>query len=65
MSETGSFWISLAEKFFGLILLIIGAMLIYFTLSSSALGVFTGLFGFLSMIVVVAGVFLIVVKPPE
>ena len=65
MSETGSFWISLAEKFFGLILLIIGAMLIYFTLSSSALGVYMGLFGFLSVIVVVAGAFLIVVKPPE
>ncbi len=65
MSETGSFWINLAEKFFGLILVVIGLVLIYFTATSADLGAYMGFFGFLSMVVVVAGAFLIIVKPPE
>jgi membrane-bound ClpP family serine protease len=65
MSETGSFWINLAEKFFGLLLLILGAILIYFTATSVELGAYIGLFGFLGVIVIVAGAFLIIVKPPE
>jgi len=51
MSEGDTFWLSLAEKFFGLLLVIIGALFLYFTLTSTAaLGVFTGLFGFLSIV---------------
>jgi len=65
MSETGSFWINLAEKFFGLILVVIGALLIYFTATSADLGAYTGLFAFLSVVVIVAGGFLIIVKPHE
>ena len=65
MSESGSLWITIAEKFFGLLLLAIGGTLIYFTATSSALGAYTALFGFLSIIVVIAGAFLIIVKPPE
>lgn len=67
MSEEGdTFWLSLAEKFFGLLLIIIGALFLYFTLSSTAaLGVFTGFFGFLSIVVLIVGLFLLVVRPPE
>jgi hypothetical protein len=66
MSEGDTFWLSLAEKFFGLLLTIIGALFLYFTLSSStALGAFTGLFGFLSIVVLLVGLFLILVRPPE
>jgi hypothetical protein len=66
MSEGDTFWLSLAEKFFGLLLVIIGALLLYFTLTSTdALGVFTGLFGFLSIIVLIIGLFLLFVRPPE
>jgi hypothetical protein len=67
MSEEGdTFWVSLAEKFFGLLLLIIGAILLYFTLTSTTyLGAFTGLFGFLSIVILAVGVFLLIVKPPE
>ena len=66
MSEGETFWVSLAEKFFGLLLAIIGALFLYFTLTSTAaLGVFTGLFGFLSVVVLIVGLFLLVVRPPE
>jgi hypothetical protein len=66
MSEGDTFWLSLAEKFFGLLLVIIGALFLYFTLTSTdALGIFTGFFGFLSIIVLIIGLFLLFVRPPE
>ena len=66
MSEGDTFWLSLAEKFFGLLLTIVGALFLYFTVTSTAaLGVFTGLFGFLSIVLLIIGVFLLVVRPPE
>jgi preprotein translocase subunit SecY len=66
MSEEGSLWIKIAEKFFGLLIIIVGSILVYFTATSSAaLGVYTALFVFLSIIFLAAGGFLIVVKPPE
>ena len=66
MSEGDTFWLSLAEKFFGLLLAIIGALFLYFTLTSTAaLGGFVGLFGFLGVLVLLIGLFLLVVRPPE
>jgi hypothetical protein len=66
MSEEETFWVSLAEKFFGLLLTIVGALFLYFTLTSTAaLGIFTGFFGFLSIVVLLVGLFLLVVRPPE
>ncbi len=66
MSETGTFWISLTEKLFGFLLIGLSLLTIYFTATSTTvLGAYSGLFGFLSVIVMIAGVFLIVVKPPE
>jgi hypothetical protein len=66
MSEGSTFWLSLAEKFFGLLLTIIGALFLYFTVTSTTvLGVFTGLFGFLSIVVLIIGLFLLLVRPPE
>ena len=66
MSEGDTFWLSLAEKFFGLLLVIIGALFLYFTLTSTdALGIFAGFFGFLSIIVLIIGLFLLFVRPPE
>ena len=41
MSDEGdTFWVSLAEKFFGLLLIVIGAVMIYFTATTSGLGAF-------------------------
>ena len=66
MSTEDTFWISLAEKFFGLILTIIGALFLYFTVTSTAaLGVFTAFFGFLAIVVLVVGLFLLLVRLPE
>jgi predicted ferric reductase len=67
MSEEGdTFWVSLAEKFFGIILIIIGAIMLYFTATStSVLGGFSLFFGILSLIMLIIGLFLLVVKPPE
>jgi len=65
MSDEGdTFWVSLAERVFGLILIIIGAILLYFTVSSG-LGGFTAFFGVLSVILVIIGIFLMIVKPPQ
>jgi hypothetical protein len=61
--ESGGFGITLAEKFFGLIIIVIGAFATYFTFTSTqALGVFTGFFGFLSIFLLVIGVLLLTAK---
>ncbi len=63
MSEEGGFGLNLAERFFGLLLLIIGAFAMYYTLTSvEALGAFTAFFGFLSIIPLVLGLLLITAK---
>lgn len=52
-----------AEKFFGLILIIAGALFTYFTFTSTQeLGAYAGFFGFLSSVVIVLGLFLIIAK---
>lgn len=66
MSEESSFWINLAEKLLGLLVLAIGAVMLYFTATTAAnLNVFTGFFVFLSVVVVVIGLFMLVVRPSE
>jgi len=66
MSEEGNFWVTIAEKLVGIILIIVSIVLLYVTATSgSTLALFTGFFGFLSLVVLVAGALLIVVKPPE
>ena len=67
MSEEGdTFWVSLMEKFFGVILLIIGGLMIYFTATSTAeLGDFSVFFGVISVVMLIIGLFLLLVKAPE
>jgi len=63
MSEEGSFGIAVAEKFFGFLLIIIGALAMYYTLTSvDALGTYTGFFGFLSLIPLLLGILLLLAK---
>lgn len=62
-SEEGGFGLIIAEKFFGLILVIIGALFTYYTFTSArALGDFIGFFGFLSVIVLIIGIILVITK---
>jgi hypothetical protein len=63
MSDEGGFGLNVAEKFFGLIIFVIGILTLYYTLSSSqALDGFTGFFSFLSIVLVVLGLALLIVK---
>lgn len=63
MSEEGGFGLTVAEKFFGLILIIIGALATYYTFTSTqALGAYTGFFGFLSIVLLAIGLILIIAK---
>ncbi|MFW6117216.1 MAG: hypothetical protein ACOC6G_01355 [Thermoproteota archaeon] len=62
-SEGIEFGLVLAEKFFGLILLVLGALFTYYTFTSTrALGNFTGFFGVLSILFLGIGVILIIAK---
>ena len=63
MSEESGLGLNVAEKFFGLIILLTGLITLYYTVSSSGvLLAYTGLFGFLSIVLVVVGLFLLIVK---
>jgi curli biogenesis system outer membrane secretion channel CsgG len=64
--ESETFWVSLAEKLFGVMLVIIGAVMLYFTATStSSLGGFSSLFGVLSAVMLIIGLFLLLVRPSE
>jgi membrane-bound ClpP family serine protease len=69
MSEEGdTFFVNLAEKFLGLILIVLGAILIYLTATtsgSSGLGAFDFFFGVLSVILLLIGLFLLLVRASE
>jgi len=63
MSEEGGFGVAFAERFFGFMLVVIGGLAMYYTFTSTeALEAFTWFFGFLSIILVALGLFLITAK---
>jgi hypothetical protein len=63
MSEESGFGLNLAEKFFGLIILLTGIFALYYTAASAeALVTYTGLFGFLSIILIILGFVLLIAK---
>jgi succinate-acetate transporter protein len=64
MSGEGSFGLSTTEKFFGLIILVVGVITLYYTLTSmDTLLSFTGFFAFLSVVLVILGLVLMTAKP--
>jgi Zn-dependent protease len=66
MSDEGdTFWVSLAEKLFGVLIVVIGGIMLYFTATTTGLGAFTAFFGVLSVIMLIIGLFLLLVKAPE
>ncbi len=66
MSEQDTFWIKLGQRGFGLLLLVIGIVMLYFTLTSlTELAAFSAFFGLLSVILLALGVVLMISKPPE
>ena len=65
-AEEGGFGLKLAEKFFGFILLIIGALAVYYTVTSfNALEAFAWFFAFLSFIPLALGIFLMFLAKTE
>ena len=65
MSQDGdTFWVSLTERIFGLIIIIIGGVMLYFT-ATTLLGGFGAFFGVLAVFLLILGIFLLIVKPPE
>ena len=63
MSEEGGFGISFVERFFGLLLIIIGILASYYTFTSiEVLRVFTGFFGLLSALILALGLVLMTAK---
>ncbi len=66
MSEESSFWVNLIEKVLGLLVVAIGALMLYFTATSTGeLNVFTGFFVFVSVLLIIIGLFLLIVRPTE
>jgi membrane-bound ClpP family serine protease len=64
-NEGDTFWVSLSEKFLGLLLIVIGALMLYYTVTTPDLGTFTAFFGVVSIILLIIGVFLMVVRSPQ
>jgi uncharacterized membrane protein len=65
MSEgRDTFWVGFLERIFGLVLIIIGAVQLYFSVTSD-LGGFTLLFSAIGLIMIIVGVILLLVKPPQ
>jgi hypothetical protein len=63
MSEESGVGLNAAEKFFGLIILLIGSLALYYTVSSAqALMAYVGLFGFLSAGLILLGLILLIAK---
>jgi hypothetical protein len=63
MSEEGSFGVSMAEKFFGLIIFAVGLVALYYTLTSATyLLMFTGFFAFLCLVLVALGLVMMIAK---
>jgi len=66
MSEEGSFGLNVAERFFGLVVLIAGILTTYYTVTSTAeLGAYTPFFVFLCIIVLIIGIVLLTAKTEE
>jgi hypothetical protein len=63
-AHSDHYWVTLAEKFFGFLLLVIGIVMIYYT-ATTALGMVTWIFALLSIVLLGVGLFLILAKPPE
>jgi len=63
MSEEGGFGLTLAERFFGLIVLIVGGISSYYTLTSiQSLDPYSGLFVFLTIVLIAVGMIMLTAK---
>jgi hypothetical protein len=63
LSQEGGFGLSVLQRFLGLLILALGLLSLYYTLTSlPELGSYAGLFGFLNIIMIVLGMVLLTAK---
>jgi hypothetical protein len=63
LSQEGGFGLSVFQRFLGFLILMLGALSLYYTLTSlPELGNYAGLFGFLNIIMIVVGLVLLTAK---
>lgn len=63
MSEEGSYWIKLFERFFGVIIILVGGLSMYYVLTSlPALQIFSAFFVFLNLLLILLGLILLTAK---
>jgi heme/copper-type cytochrome/quinol oxidase subunit 4 len=59
-------WVILAEKICGIILIIISAIMLYYTTSSAdILGTFSGMFTAIGIVILIVGILLLIITPKE
>jgi len=64
MSEN-NILVTLTEKICGISLIIISAIMLYYTATTDALGTFSATFGFLGAIILIVGILLLIITPKE
>lgn len=63
MSEQGSYWIKLFERFFGVIIILVGGLSMYYVLTSlEAFQVFGAFFVLLNLLLILLGLVLLTAK---
>jgi hypothetical protein len=63
LSQEGGFGLSVFQRFIGLLVMLLGALSLYYTLTSlQTLGSYVDLFGFLNVIMIVLGLVLLTAK---
>jgi hypothetical protein len=63
LSEEGGYWIKLFERFFGVIIILVGGLSMYYVLTSlQAFRIFGAFFVFLNLLLVLLGLVLLTAK---
>ncbi|MCL2642188.1 MAG: hypothetical protein FWD52_01530 [Candidatus Bathyarchaeota archaeon] len=61
-----TYGVILAEKIFGITLIILSAILLYYTSTSSdILGTFSGMFTAIGVVILIVGILLLIITPKE
>lgn len=63
MSEEEAFWVKLLERLFGVILILVGGLTMYYvTTSLQELAIYSWFFGFLDVLLMIIGLLLLTAK---
>ncbi len=63
MSEEGNFWIKLMERLFGVVIIFVGGLTMYYVLTSlQDLDIYAGFFAVLNVILIILGLLLLTAK---